>query len=74
MCSRSIIALLDGWVLPYVILVNAGVVPIANICQMTWVFVVMGDLYDIKRGEWHTNSHSLLSTQELWFAVFMTIL
>ncbi|KAF1915924.1 hypothetical protein BDU57DRAFT_538289 [Ampelomyces quisqualis] len=32
---------------------------------MTWVFVVMGDLYDIKRGEWHTDSHSLLSTQEL---------
>ncbi|KAH5078261.1 hypothetical protein HBI73_170580 [Parastagonospora nodorum] len=40
---------------------------------MTWVFVVMGDVYDIKRGEWHTNAHSLLSAQELWFAVFMTI-
>jgi hypothetical protein len=34
----------------------------------------MGDLYDIKRGQWNTNSHSLLSAQELWFAVFMTIL
>lgn len=41
---------------------------------MTWVFVVMGDVYDIKRGEWHADAHSLLSAQELWFAVFMTIL
>jgi hypothetical protein len=47
---------------------------IADHDQMTWVFVIMGDVYDIKRGEWHTDSHSLLSAQELWFAVFMTIL
>ncbi|KAH6649464.1 hypothetical protein F5144DRAFT_634978 [Chaetomium tenue] len=39
----------------------------------TWVFVVLGDLYDIKTGEWRSDSHSLLSAQELWFAVFMTI-
>lgn len=42
--------------------------------QATWVFVVLGDMYDIKRGEWRSDSHSLLSAQELWFAVFMTIL
>jgi hypothetical protein len=41
---------------------------------MTWVFVILGDLYDIKRGVWRTSSHSLLSAQELWFAVFMTVL
>ena len=41
---------------------------------MTWVFVIMGNIYDIKRGEWRTDTHSLLSAQELWFAVFMTIL
>jgi hypothetical protein len=41
---------------------------------MTWVFVITGDLYDIKRGQWHTDSHSLIGAQELWFAVFMTVL
>ena len=40
----------------------------------TWVFVVTGNVYDIKRGEWHTDAHSFLSAQELWFAVFMTTL
>jgi hypothetical protein len=41
---------------------------------MTWVFVVLGDSYDIKRGEWNANANSLLSAQEFWFAVFMTVL
>ncbi|KAF1940656.1 hypothetical protein EJ02DRAFT_494380 [Clathrospora elynae] len=40
---------------------------------MTWVFVIMGNTYDIKLGKWRTNANSLLSAQELWFAVFMTI-
>lgn len=40
---------------------------------MTWVFVIMGNTYDIKRGEWRSDTHSLLSAQELWFAVFMTV-
>ncbi|KAL6705995.1 hypothetical protein ACN47E_006097 [Coniothyrium glycines] len=39
----------------------------------TWIFVVMGNLYDIKTGQWRTDSHSLLSAQEMWFAVFMTV-
>ncbi|KAF1843597.1 uncharacterized protein K460DRAFT_288688 [Cucurbitaria berberidis CBS 394.84] len=39
----------------------------------TWIFVVLGNSYDIKRGHWNTNSHTLLNAQELWFAVFMTI-
>ncbi|KAF2649043.1 hypothetical protein K491DRAFT_735745 [Lophiostoma macrostomum CBS 122681] len=38
----------------------------------TWVFVVTGNVYDIKTGEWSTNAHSFLSAQELWFAVLMT--
>lgn len=41
---------------------------------MTWVFVILSNTYDIKRGEWRSDAHSLLSDQELWFAVFMTIL
>ncbi|EAT77694.2 hypothetical protein SNOG_14842 [Parastagonospora nodorum SN15] len=48
-----------------------GLAGTTNIHKMTWVFVVMGDVYDIKRGEWHTNAHSLLSAQELWFAVVL---
>ncbi|KAK4150017.1 hypothetical protein C8A00DRAFT_18382 [Chaetomidium leptoderma] len=39
----------------------------------TWVFVVLGNTYDIKRGEWRHDANSLLSAQELWFAVFMTV-
>ncbi|KAH8712251.1 hypothetical protein GQ44DRAFT_742499 [Phaeosphaeriaceae sp. PMI808] len=38
---------------------------------MTWVFVIMGNTYDIKRGEWRHDAHSLLSVQELWFAVIL---
>ncbi|TPX16870.1 uncharacterized protein E0L32_003432 [Thyridium curvatum] len=39
----------------------------------TWVFVILGNTYDIKTGEWRHNANTLLSAQELWFAVFMTI-
>ncbi|KAE8447518.1 hypothetical protein EG329_010648 [Mollisiaceae sp. DMI_Dod_QoI] len=39
----------------------------------TWCFVILGNTYDITRGEWRTDAHSLLSAQELWFAVGMTI-
>ena len=46
----------------------------ADIGQATWVFVVLGNTYDIKRGEWRHDANSLLSAQELWFAVFMTVL
>ncbi|RMZ74312.1 non-ribosomal peptide synthetase [Pyrenophora seminiperda CCB06] len=40
---------------------------------MTWVFVILGNSYDIKKGEWRSDTNSLLSAQELWFAVCMTI-
>jgi hypothetical protein len=46
----------------------------ADCDQATWVFVVLGNTYDIKRGEWRADANSLLSAQELWFAVFMTVL
>ncbi|SPO02046.1 related to non-ribosomal peptide synthetase [Cephalotrichum gorgonifer] len=39
----------------------------------TWAFVILGNFYDVKAGEWRAAANSLLSTQELWFAVFMTI-
>lgn len=36
--------------------------------------MVLGNVYDISRGEWRSDANSLISTQELWFAVFMTVL
>ena len=33
----------------------------------------MGNAYDIKLGEWRLDTHAMLSAQELWFAVFMTV-
>jgi hypothetical protein len=74
MCSKSTTALLGGWVSLYVNHDSLSSRFLADLYKMTWVFVIMGDVYDIKRGEWHTDAHSLLSAQELWFAVFMTIL
>jgi predicted membrane protein len=74
MCLRSTTALLGGLALPYVNDNSFLTVALTDLFQMTWVFVILGDLYDIKRGEWHTDTHSLISAQELWFAVFMTIL
>jgi len=38
------------------------------------MFVIMGNVYDIKVGQWRPDAHTLLSAQELWFAVFMTVL
>jgi hypothetical protein len=41
---------------------------------MTWVFVVLGNSYDIKTGHYDANANALLSAQEFWFAIFMTVL
>lgn len=46
----------------------------ANKVQATWVFVILGDSYDMARGVWRADAHSLLAAQELWFAAGMTIL
>ena len=46
----------------------------SNTRQATWSFVILGNFYDISRGEWRVDANSLISTQELWFAVFMTVL
>ncbi|TVY80783.1 Adenylate-forming reductase [Lachnellula suecica] len=39
----------------------------------TWSFVILGNQYDLNEGRWRANANSLISTQELWFAVFMTV-
>ncbi len=36
--------------------------------------MVLGNTYDLKLGIWRADAHSLLSLQEFWFAIFMTIL
>lgn len=40
---------------------------------MTWIFVVLRTRYDIDRGEWRSDANSLLSSQEFYFAIFMTV-
>ncbi|KAJ3541713.1 hypothetical protein NM208_g4477 [Fusarium decemcellulare] len=41
---------------------------------VTWVFVILGNLYDVKHGKWRSDANTLLSGQEAWFAVLITIL
>ncbi|PQE33403.1 hypothetical protein CJF32_00006701 [Rutstroemia sp. NJR-2017a WRK4] len=40
---------------------------------VTWCFVILGNTYDVTLRQWRTDVYSLLSLQELWFAVFMTV-
>ncbi len=46
----------------------------ANKYQATWIFVILGNTYDITLGQWRADANALLSAQELWFTIFMTIL
>ncbi|KAF8855045.1 hypothetical protein BDZ45DRAFT_757790 [Acephala macrosclerotiorum] len=39
----------------------------------TRIFIILGDTYDLRSGQWRTDTHNLLTAQELWFAAFMTI-
>ena len=36
--------------------------------------MVLGNSYDIARGEWRLNAGTLINAQEFWFAALMTIL
>lgn len=40
----------------------------------TWTFVILGNTYDTTLGKWRIDANSLLSAQELWFVMFMTVL
>jgi hypothetical protein len=42
--------------------------------QTTWNFVILGNFYDIKKGEFRADADALLSAQEFWFAIFITVL
>jgi hypothetical protein len=40
----------------------------------TWVFVVLGDSYDINTHQWNPDGIHILRQQEFWFSLGMTIL
>jgi len=42
--------------------------------QATWVFVILGNTYDINARTWRTDGDQLISSQEFWFALAMTVL
>ena len=42
--------------------------------QATWVFVILGNTYDINTSTWRTDADQLISSQEFWFALGMTVL
>ncbi|EPE06547.1 hypothetical protein F503_02675 [Ophiostoma piceae UAMH 11346] len=50
-----------------------SVIATGVVTNATWAFVILGNSYDIKLGQWRSDASSLLSAQELWFAVFMTV-
>ncbi|CAG7846059.1 SubName: Full=Uncharacterized protein {ECO:0000313/EMBL:ENI11109.1} [Serendipita indica DSM 11827] len=39
----------------------------------TWIFVILGNTYDIKTRTWRTDGDALISAQEFWFALGMTV-
>ncbi|CAE6508213.1 unnamed protein product [Rhizoctonia solani] len=39
----------------------------------TWIFVILGNGFDSKTGEWTATGSHMISTQEFWFALGMTI-
>jgi len=40
---------------------------------VTWAFVIMGNAYDAETKTWNASAGRLLSSQELWFTIFITI-
>ncbi|KAJ1305452.1 hypothetical protein OPQ81_000462 [Rhizoctonia solani] len=39
----------------------------------TWIFVILGNGFDPRTGEWTATGSHMISTQEFWFALGMTI-
>ncbi|CUA67991.1 Vacuolar membrane protease [Rhizoctonia solani] len=39
----------------------------------TWIFVILGNGFDPRTGEWTATGYHMISTQEFWFALGMTI-
>ncbi|CAE6535541.1 unnamed protein product [Rhizoctonia solani] len=39
----------------------------------TWIFVILGNGFDPQTGEWTATGYHMISTQEFWFALGMTV-
>ncbi|EUC53982.1 non-ribosomal peptide synthetase-like protein [Rhizoctonia solani AG-3 Rhs1AP] len=39
----------------------------------TWIFVILGNGFDSQTGEWTATGYHMISTQEFWFALGMTV-
>ncbi|KAF8598529.1 hypothetical protein BDV93DRAFT_534328 [Ceratobasidium sp. AG-I] len=39
----------------------------------TWIFVILGNGFDSHTGEWTATGYHMISTQEFWFALGMTV-
>ncbi|KAF5316939.1 hypothetical protein D9611_003994 [Ephemerocybe angulata] len=39
----------------------------------TWIFVILGDSYDLRTGTWNPDGLRILRQQDFWFAVGMTV-
>ena len=70
------IDLSDGWDLQYVcddLVVFSE--PWADLeWQTAWFFVVLGSAYDIKTRSWQTDVKQLISSQEFWLVLSITVL
>ncbi|KAJ3908886.1 hypothetical protein F5879DRAFT_792643 [Lentinula edodes] len=42
--------------------------------ELAWVFIVLGDTYDLDTHTWNPNGLHLVEQQDFWFAVMMTFL
>jgi hypothetical protein len=40
----------------------------------TWVFVILGDSYDIDKHAWNPDGLRILRQQDFWFSLGMTVL
>jgi hypothetical protein len=40
----------------------------------TWIFVILGNGFNPQTGEWTATGYHMISTQEFWFALGMTVL
>ena len=36
--------------------------------------MILGNVFDVNTGEWRSDANTLLSVQEFYFAIFLTIL
>ena len=42
--------------------------------HLAWVFVVLGDTYDLDKHEWNPDGTKILRQQDFWFSFGMTVL